>query len=204
LHKRKYSVIVFDLGNVLIPFDYNEIINRIDEIEIGLGKKFYELYKANYHIHRQHERADISGDEFISVMLDWLDNKIDKEEFCQIYGSLFEVNQNVIDLLPQLKKKYRLVLLSNTNEIHKKYGWGKYEFLQNFEKLILSHEVKAIKPEAAIYKAVEHFTKEPPEEHIFIDDIKEYVEAAKDLRWDGIHFQDYSQLISELKSKCIL
>jgi putative hydrolase of the HAD superfamily len=97
-----------------------------------------------------------------------------------------------------------LVLLSNTNNIHKKYGWEKYSFLNNFNKLILSHEVGAVKPEKEIYKSVENHTKESAEKHIFIDDVKEYVEAAKQLGWDGIQFVGYENLLQELKSRKIL
>lgn len=201
---RKYSVIVFDLGNVLIPFNYDIAIEKLEKIEKNLGEKFIKYYKDNYEIHRKFERGDIPEDEFIRLMLSSVDNKIDEETFCNYYSKVFTVNEDVAALLPRLKEKYRLVLLSNTNSIHQRYGWCEYEFLQNFEKLILSHEVSAVKPEPEIYKAVENYTKEPPEEHIFIDDIKEYVEAAQSMGWDGIHFTGYQVLEKELKERNIL
>ena len=73
-----------------------------------------------------------------------------------------------------------------------------------FDKLILSHEVGAVKPENKIYKAVEHFTEEKPDSHIFIDDILEYVEKAKSLGWDGIQFKDYDDLIKHFRARNIL
>jgi len=88
---------------------------------------------------------------------------------------------------------------SNTNYIHRKFGWGSYPFVKHFEKLILSYEIGALKPEPAIYKAVEEYTKRPPEEHIFIDDVMEYAEAARNLGWDAIHFNSYEQTTEELK-----
>jgi len=78
-------------------------------------------------------------------------------------------------------------------------GWEKYNFLEHFDKLILSHEVGAIKPEEKIYRAVEEFTNEPSEKHIFIDDIAEYVEGAKKLGWKGIQFKSHEQLTEDLK-----
>jgi len=42
------------------------------------------------------------------------------------------------------------------------------------------------------------------EEHIFIDDISEYVDAAKSLGWDGIHFLGYEDLVKNLKARNIL
>ena len=136
-------------------------------------------------------------------MLKWLNYKVTSEEFCEIYSSIFTLNEEVAGLLPHLKKKYKLVLLSNTNYIHMKYGWEGYDFLRHFDKLILSHEVGAIKPEEKIYKAVEEFTKRPSGEHLFIDDIAEYADGAKKLSWDAIQFINYPQLISELKERNI-
>ncbi len=129
------SVIVFDLGNVLIPFDYNRIINRLNNISPGTGDKFYSSYKDSYHVHRLYEKWELSNKEFIGIMLEWAENKISENEFCEIYSDIFSVNEDVVSLLPLLKKNYKLVLLSNTNYIHQKYGWEKYEFLKYFDKL---------------------------------------------------------------------
>lgn len=201
---RKYSVIVFDLGNVLIPFDYSIIIRRLNSVEDGLGDSFYEMYKKNYHIHRQLETWELSTDEFLDIMMEWTKGKITKEEFCEIYSNIFTQNEDTISLLPELKKKYKLVLLSNTNYIHQKYGWEKYDFFEHFNKLILSHEAGAVKPDEKIYRAVEEFTKLPSEEHIFIDDIQEYAEGARKLGWDAIQFTGYNSLVAELNKRNII
>ena len=155
----KFSVIVFDLGNVQLPFDYNILIKKLNKIEEKLGTNFMDFYLKNYQIHRQYESGKLSEDEFINIMLKALENKIDSETFCKIYSGVFSVNEDVISLLPKLKKNYTLVLLSNTNSIHKKYGWEHYDFLKYFDKLILSHEVGSVKPEEKIYRAVESFTQ---------------------------------------------
>ncbi|NNG27758.1 MAG: HAD family phosphatase [Ignavibacteriaceae bacterium] len=201
---RKYSAIVFDLGNVLIPFDYNILVDKFNEIKPGLGNKFVEYYRANYSIHRDFERGFVSEKEFISKMLEVIDNRIDADTFCNYYANIFSVNEEVASLLPMLKKNYKLFLLSNTDSIHQKYGWQKYEFLKHFDELILSHEVGAVKPEEKIYRAVEEASSYPSEEHIFVDDIEEYVNAAKSLGWSGIQFKDYSNLVDELKIRKLL
>jgi putative hydrolase of the HAD superfamily len=198
------SVIVFDLGNVLIPFDYQIMLNKLDSIEDGLGEHFREYYKNHYEIHREFEKGGIEEKDFIELMLKALDNKISAKMFCEFYSDIFTVNENVAALLPILKEKYKLVLLSNTNGTHKKYGWEQYPFLQHFDKLILSHEVKAVKPEREIYKAVENYTERPSSEHIFIDDILDYVEGAKNMGWDGIQFLGYDYLVEQLKVRNLL
>ena len=204
MNKRKYTTIVFDLGNVLIPFDHNLWVIQLNKIEDGLGTKMYENYKDNFQIQKDYEGGKISDEEFIDLNLNWLDHKVTSDEFCKIFSNIFSVNEKVVGLLPKLKEKYKLVLLSNTSNIHKKYGWEKYPFLKYFDKLILSHEVGAIKPGEKIYKAVEEFTKEPPATHIFIDDIKEYSEQAKKLGWDGIQFIGYENLVREFEIRGIL
>ena len=202
--KRKYSAIVFDLGNVLIPFDYNILIEKINVVESGLGNKFYEYYRSNYSIHRDFERGFISEKKFIGKMLEVIDNRIDANTFCNYYADIFRLNEEVVSLLPILKKNYKLFLLSNTDSIHQKYGWQKYDFLKHFDQLILSHEIGAVKPAEKIYRAVEDASGYPSEEHIFIDDIEEYVNAAKSLGWDGILFKDYKSLVEELRIRELL
>lgn len=199
----KYSVIVFDLGNVLINFDYSIAGKKFDEIEPNLGKQFLENHKNNYHIHRAFEKGLISEEEFINIVLSGVNHKVDSETFVKIYSDIFTPNKDVISLLPILKKKFKLILLSNTDPLHKKYGWMNYQFLSHFDHLVLSFEVGSVKPEEKIFKAVEELSKVPPQKHLYIDDIAEYVEAAKKLGWDAIQFLNYSQLLEELRSRKI-
>jgi glucose-1-phosphatase len=202
--KRKFSAVVFDLGQVLLRFDYKHFVEKVNRHKAGIGKQFLELYKKNYDIHRDFEKGLISEKDFISKMLEYLEHVIDEETFCNYWSDIFSPNEDVIALLPELKKNYKLYLISNTNSIHKKYGYQDYEFLKLFDKIILSHEVKFIKPEEEIYREVENFSGFPSEEHIFIDDILEYVDAAKSIGWDAIQFISYDDLVNNLKIKSII
>jgi len=203
MDRKNCSVIVFDLGNVILPFDYGTAAKRLNAVEENLGNTFLKFLKENYALHRSFERGDVSKEKFISILLGALQNKVDAETFCTFYAEIFTVNENVASLLPKLKQHYTLALLSNTNEIHQKYGWEKYNFISYFDKLILSHEVNADKPETKIFKAVEAFSGRPPGEHLFIDDILEYVNSAKNLGWDGIQFTAYENLLEELVKRGI-
>lgn len=201
---KKYSAVVFDLGQVILSFDYKFFVEKVNNYKNGIGEKFLELYKSNYHIHRDFERGKISEESFIHKMLNYLDNVIDGETFCRYWSDIFSLNEDVAALLPILKQKYKLYLVSNTNSIHKRYGFQHYEFLKLFDKLFLSHEVGFVKPEKEIYQAVEKESGLLPGEHIFIDDILEYVDAAKQLGWDGIQFNGYIDLVKNLKGRNIL
>ncbi len=200
--KNNYKVIVFDLGDVLLNVDSQRLIDKLNNVEAGLGDRFHLLYFENYHIHCEYEKNNISREEFTDKMLSWLNFKISAEEFFNFYSDLFSPIDETINLLPLLKQKYQLVLLSNTNFIHHKYGWEKYEFLKYFDKMILSHEVGFRKPEKKIYEAVENFTGSYPFEHFFIDDLLENVEAAKSLGWDAAQYlknDSFTYLLKEWK-----
>ena len=201
---RKYFAIVFDLGKVLIPFDYSPAINKLNQVEGGLGDRFMEFYKSNYQFHRDFERGNISENEFVSKMLEVVDYKLDVETFKKYYADIFSLNEDVISLLPILKNNYKLFLLSNTDSIHQKYGWQKYEFLKYFDELILSHKVHSVKPEEKIYRAVEKASGFSSEEHFYIDDIQEYVDAAIKLGWDAVQFVDFKKLEHDLRGRNII
>lgn len=201
---QKYSAIVFDLGNVLIPFDFNKAIIKLNQIENGMGDRFNNFFKSNYNLHRDFEKGKIPENNFIHRMLEVVNHRIDPATFCRYYADIFSLNKNVISLLPVLKRNYKLFLLSNTDSIHKKYGWEKYEFLNNFEKLILSFEVGAVKPEEKIYRAVEEASGFTSKEHFFIDDIQEYVDGAKKIGWDAVQFINYQKLLNDLKERNII
>lgn len=200
----KISAIVFDLGNVLLPFDYTLAIDKLNQIESNLGNRFIRFYNSNYHLHRDFEKGIISETAFLNIMLEAVDHKINAETFCKTFSEIFTTNDNVISLLPVLKNNYRLFLLSNTNSIHQEHGWKKYEFLKYFEKLILSHEIKSLKPEEKIYKELEKASGLPSSKHFYIDDIPEYVTAAKNIGWDAVQFVDYKNLVADLKERNII
>ena len=96
---RKYPVIVSDLGNVILPFDYQTAVNKLELIEKGLGDKFLTYLKSNYELHRKNERGDITSGEFIRIMIRALDYKVSDEEFCNIYSKIFVVNEPLVSLL---------------------------------------------------------------------------------------------------------
>lgn len=201
---KKYSVIVFDLGNVLLPFNYSKPMSYFNGLKKGLGDNFARLYRENYHVHKEFESGLLSEEQYLKIVLTWLEHTVTEEQFCKIYSDIFTMNRNVIELIPVLKEKYKVVLLSNTNSIHKRYGYGHLDFIKWFDKVFLSHEIGSVKPEEKIYRAVESYTQKKSSEHFFIDDIQEYVDGAKKCGWDEVQFKDYDKLVEDLKNRRIL
>lgn len=195
------KAVVFDLGMVLIPFNYDFAINRLNLLKPGSGEKVMDFVKNNYHHFRAFEAGKMSEDEFITLLMKAgeVEGIIEREKFCYIYSEIFSINYDMVELLERLKQNYRLFLLSNTNSVHKKYGYENFKFLRNFEKLFLSHEVGFVKPEPQIYRAVENYSGLKPEEHLFIDDITDYAEGARNCGWSAIRFTNYADLLHHLK-----
>ena len=116
------AALLFETG-AWKEFDYNILIKKLDAVKEGSGKHFVDTYFANYEFHRDFERGKISEEKFLERMLEILDHSIDGETFCKYFSSIFKQNKEVAALLPVLKMNYKLILLSNTNSIHEKYGW---------------------------------------------------------------------------------
>ncbi len=200
------KAIVFDLGMVLIPFNYEMARNRLNLLKPGAGDRVMDYVKENYQLFRAFEAGKMTEDEYIPMLMRAaeVEGVVSREKFCYIYSEIFSINYDVAELLELLSKKYRVFLLSNTNPVHRKYGYENFKFFKHFEKLFYSDEVGAVKPEEAIYRAVEAYSDLKPEQHLFIDDINDYAEGARRCGWHAIQFFNYKQLVEELKEKCEL
>jgi len=194
------KALIFDLGNVLIFFDWKIAERRLNEIQEGLGTLTTKFLKENNSIIKNLEKGKLTEDEFLNMIKSHLNSKIDKITIAKIFSEIFWENSELTKLLPELRKNYKLFLLSNTNIIHRKFGWDHYNFLKNFDKLFLSYEVGFAKPEEEIYQLVIHSIDLNPSEVLYIDDIEEYVNAAKNLGWNAVQFKSNEKLIDDLKS----
>jgi epoxide hydrolase-like predicted phosphatase len=196
------KAVVFDLGMVLIPFNYDFALNRLNLIKPGSGEKVMEFVRENYHYFRAFEAGKLTTEEFIPMLMKAgeVEDLLSIDEFCFIYSEIFSINYDVAELLSRLKQNYRLFLLSNTNPVHRKYGYENFKFFRHFEKLFYSDEVGHVKPAPEIYQAVEKYSGLKPEEHLFIDDIFEYAEGARNCDWKAIQFFTYNQLLKELRA----
>jgi HAD superfamily hydrolase (TIGR01509 family) len=72
-------------------------------------------------------------------------------------------------------------LLSNTDRIHVKHLETHFSFVRFFQTRIYSNEVRTSKPSPVIYEAVLTALDVTPAEALYIDDIAEYADAARQL-----------------------
>jgi glucose-1-phosphatase len=188
-----YRAIIFDLGKVLVHFDfqlgYRELERRCPHPAAEIPRRL-----AASGLVERFETGLIEPRDFVARISEVLDLRVDYEEFCRIWTCIFREPLVPEDMLEGLARRYRLLLLSNTNAIHIESIRKNYTMLRFFDSLVLSYEVKAMKPQPQIFQAALALAGCEPGECFYTDDIAEYVAAAGQLGIDAVQFQSVGQL----------
>jgi len=175
--------IIFDLGGVIVNINYRLTLNAFKEIGIHNIEELYTQYKQS-NLFDGFETGKISAHDFRKGLIG--NEKITDETFDNAWGAmLLDTPIERINLLQNLKKKYRIFLLSNINEIHiEQYHaklmqqFGSVVLYDVFEKVYYSNEIHMRKPDAEIYRFVMEEQGIIPQETIFIDDLPQNVAGA--------------------------
>ncbi|MFQ3180968.1 MAG: FMN phosphatase YigB (HAD superfamily) [Polaribacter sp.] len=177
--------IVFDFGDIFINLDKKGFTAGLQKI--GISQSSEEMST----ILQQYEMGLISTKDFIGFFNTRLN--IPSEKLIEVWNSiLLEFPKKRLKFIQELaeSKKYRLFLLSNTNDLHiswiqNKWGMELYQdFRICFEQFYLSHEINFRKPNSNIYEFVLNANNLRAKETFFIDDTEENTAAAKVL---GMH-----------------
>jgi epoxide hydrolase-like predicted phosphatase len=180
---------------------------------------FGVLYPAGSDIYFERHIEEFRGDKSI---LDDINTKIDlgiigKEQFFQAidqqigvpsadiqeeFDEIKKVNQDVLELIKTLKKKYKVALLSNAGE-------GELDVLERdgitdlFEVTTVSYLLKIVKPDPKIYEKCAEDLGVLPHECLFIDDGPKNVSGAQDAGMNAILYQNFEQLKDDLEKLLI-
>ena len=123
-----------------------------------------------------------------------------EEKFWQAWALLLGKESEVIDLMIDLKKYYKIWLLSNTNSKHIKDELdNKYVFPHLVDGAIYSFDVGLRKPDELIYQKSCEKANVLPNECIFIDDLEENIKGAKKVGLHGLHYTEMENLQNDLK-----
>ena len=198
------ETLVFDIGGVLIDWDPRYLYSRIfpdqDEMEFFLravcspewnlqmdGEKSFND-AINELIPRHPEYAD----QIRAYFTRW-------EEM--IAGDFPET----VKILAELKDDaYPLAALSNWSSETFPIVNAKYEFLDWFDPLIISGRVGLVKPDPEIFHLILCSIDRDPDQCVYIDDMKQNIQAAADIGFDAIHYSSPPQLRVDLISRGIL
>jgi len=193
------KAIIFDYGNVIRKWDNHIFLDKI----IKKSNKNYE-YIDNFifssGLQDKFELGEISEINFFRIIKKQFNLSITQKEFFKEYTSrIFENIKSTLALIKKLKKNYKVALLSNTTKVDFDCLIKKLKEFPLFDAVTLSFEVEHKKPEKQIYLDSLKKLNLNPDECVFIDDIKEYSDAASKLGIHGINYISYENLIKELK-----
>jgi putative hydrolase of the HAD superfamily len=170
--------IIFDLGGVVLNLDQEKTLRAFKR----LGANLEEL-NLESSIFLDLETGKIEADYFLQTIFTMLKGEANKEQITQAWNSmLLELPPHGVEIIRQLKSKYRLFLLSNTNSIHINAVYeehGKSIFVELFETVYLSHEIGIRKPDVACYEYVLSHAQLKGAETVFIDDNKSNLKGAE-------------------------
>ena len=192
---KKIDNIIFDLGNVILDIDYQSTIKAFEKIGIENASILYSK-SSQTKIFDQLETGKITKEDFI-LEIRKIIPKASKSEIINAWNAIIkDLPNSRIDILKNLKDKFSIFLLSNTNSIHidyivRKIGRGKYdEFYDLFDKVYYSHEVKLRKPDPNIFKLVINENNLKIKNTLFIDDSIQHIDSAKKLGLQTYHLNN--------------
>jgi putative hydrolase of the HAD superfamily len=198
-----HKTVIFDLGKVLIHFDFQPGYRSLEKLCPYSAAQIPQRIAPTGLVDRL-ETGMVEPRPFFEELREILDLRVDYEGFCGIWNGIFSEPLIPESLLEGLAGRYRLLLLSNTNALHFEMLRVRYDFLlRHFHGLILSHEVHAMKPSPAIYRAVIERAGCLPGECFYTDDIPAFVDGGKAMGLDAVRFENLAQLQRELTARDI-
>lgn len=202
--------IYFDMGNVLLFFDHEAACRQMAEVASTESKRVDsgEVRKVLFDegLELEYEAGKISTDEFYQRFCQAIGTRPDFDRLVFAASDIFQANLSIKPLIGALQHaRYRLGLLSNTNEMHWKFVCdGRFGFLPDaFETLALSFEIGAIKPDPSIFIRAAELAGVAPQEVFFVDDRPEHVAAAREVGFDAVVYSDTPSLAADLRQRGI-
>ena len=198
------KAILFDLGNVIVPFDFKRAYARLGPLCSCPVTEISARIRSTDLVWR-FETGRIAARPFVSELSTLLGLKMTYDEFCDLWTSVFLEDTLVSEsLIAGLRGRYRLLVLSNTNPIHFSMLKAQYGILRHFDDFVLSYEVGALKPDTEIYQEAIKRAECRPAECFFTDDIAINVDAARTNGMDAVQFLSAAQLEEELRARGVL
>ena len=196
MEQNSFDAIIFDLGGVIINLDYQLTIEAFKKLGIDNFEEMYTQAKQN-NLFDDFETGKISSQHFINSLLPFLPSGTSANKVVHAWNAMIlDFPKKRLELLDQLNSKYRVFLLSNTNDIHLQAvnrslaNTTDRKLDSYFEKVYLSHEVKLRKPHKEIFELVCSEQNLNPATTLFIDDTIGHVNGANSIGLQGIHLID--------------
>ncbi len=192
----------FDLGKVLIDFSAERMFRQIADV-FGVGTDRIKTIFTDEDLLRQYESGRVSEQGFYETVCRATGSRPSLDALALAASDIFEPIRPMAAIVAQLQQAgYPTGILSNTCTVHWNYCVEHYQIVSNgFKVRVLSFEIGAVKPEAAIFQAAAELAGVPPEEIFFVDDLPGHIAGARAVGFDAVQFTTPAALASELRAR---
>jgi len=177
--------LLFDIGNVLVRFDFSVAAQRLSALaEMTAGEVLERLAPFKDDL----ECGRISDEDFIGQSMDRIAFRGTREEFIRIWGDIFTENAPMTTVVEQLAAEHPLYLLSNTSGLHKEWLMANFPVFRHFTAGIFSHEAGCMKPHEPIFRAAMESFGLQPSRTFYIDDLADNIATGQRLGFVCHHY----------------
>jgi HAD superfamily hydrolase (TIGR01509 family) len=180
------SIVVFDLGKVLVDFDYS-IAGRRIAAQANLSPAEVQKFLDHSPLLYRYETGLMTRQEFYDTVREHTGFGGGFEEFGQFFADIFWEIPLMVEIQATLKRRgIPTYIFSNTNDLAIEHIRRNFPFFSNFDGYILSYEVGAMKPHPKIYEDLEKMSGNRGAEVLYLDDRQENVDGGAARGWQVI------------------
>lgn len=193
------SIVVFDLGKVLVDFDYTIAARKIAE-HCGLPLAEVKRQLDYSPVLLRYETGLMTRTEFFDEVRRVTNFPGGIEQFSSYFADIFWEIPLMIKIQAALRRnRIPTYIFSNTNDLAIEHIRRNFPFFASFDGYILSYEVRAMKPDAKIYEEVEYLSGKRGAEILYLDDRQENVDAGAARGWQVILQTDPEKSLAEMR-----
>jgi HAD superfamily hydrolase (TIGR01509 family) len=193
------KVVVFDLGKVLVDFDYSLSSAKFAAKGSCTPQQVRDLIDHSPLLYR-FETGLLTNEQFYGEVRSITGFCGSFEEFRDIFADIFTEIKAMTAMQAALRAKgIPTFIFSNTNGIHINHIKKKFPFFSNFDGYIYSFEQGAMKPNPKIYEVVERLTGHRGGDIVYLDDRAENFEGGRVRGWNAILHKTPEESIPALR-----
>lgn len=196
---------IFDVGNTIIKLAYERVMDGICRQSNANRDRLLEIFDmpGGY---RDMERGAITFAGFHEFLRDRAGYRGTIRDFETLWSNFFDgLMPGIEELLERVRQKYRVVFLSNSNELHAEIIPRQFAALFNKDdRFVFSHRHKVAKPDREIFLRTLDLIGAQPQNAVFIDDLIENVLAARALGIRSFQYVDTPSLTRQLEEEGLL
>lgn len=186
------EAVVFDLGKVLVDFDYSIATRRIAARSTRPPADLQHFIDHSPLLFR-YETGLMTREQFYSEIRELTGFLGEQDEFGQFFADIFSPMDDMIGLHAALRaEKIPTFIFSNTNDLAIAHIRRNFPFFANFDGYVLSYEHGSMKPDGKLYEVVERLTGRKGAQILYLDDRLENAEAGVARGWQVIHHQSFA------------